>query len=74
MSENMLEIRDLLIEAEIEGAWKPIVNSLSLNLKKGEIVGLIGDRINQIFPRGLPPPRTPRACVSAQHRLRVDAS
>ena len=29
MSENMLEIRDLLIEAEIEGAWKPIVNSLS---------------------------------------------
>ena len=43
MSENMLEIRDLLIEAEIEGAWKPIVNSLSLNLKKGEIVGLIGE-------------------------------
>ena len=43
MSENMLEIRDLLIEAEIEGAWKPIVNGLSLNLKKGEIVGLIGE-------------------------------
>jgi peptide/nickel transport system ATP-binding protein len=43
MSENMLEIRDLLIEAEIEGAWKPIVNRLSLNLKKGEIVGLIGE-------------------------------
>ena len=43
MSENMLEIRNLLIEAEIEGAWKPIVNSLSLNLKKGEIVGLIGE-------------------------------
>ena len=43
MSENMLEIRNLLIEAEIEGAWKPIVNGLSLNLKKGEIVGLIGE-------------------------------
>jgi peptide/nickel transport system ATP-binding protein len=43
MSENMLEIQDLLIEAEIEGVWKPIVNSLSLNLKKGEIVGLIGE-------------------------------
>ncbi len=43
MSENMLEIRNLLIEAEIEGVWKPIVNGLSLNLKKGEIVGLIGE-------------------------------
>ena len=43
MSENLLEIRNLLIEAEIEGAWKPIVNGLSLNLKKGEIVGLIGE-------------------------------
>jgi len=43
MNENMLEIQNLLIEAEIEGAWKPIVNGLSLNLKKGEIVGLIGE-------------------------------
>ena len=43
MSENMLEIRNLLIEAEIEGVWKPIVNGLSLNLQKGEIVGLIGE-------------------------------
>ena len=43
MTENMLEIQNLLIEAEIEGAWKPIVNGLSLNLKKGEIVGLIGE-------------------------------
>ena len=43
MSENLLEIRNLLIEAEIEGVWKPIVNGLSLNLKKGEIVGLIGE-------------------------------
>ena len=39
----MLEIRDLLIEAEIDGIWKPIVNGLSLNLQKGEIVGLIGE-------------------------------
>ena len=43
MSENLLEIRNLLIEAEIEGVWRPIVNGLSLNLKKGEIVGLIGE-------------------------------
>ena len=41
--EALLEIRNLLIEAEIEGAWKPIVNGLSLNLQKGEIVGLIGE-------------------------------
>jgi len=43
MAENLLEIRDLLIEAEIDGIWKPIVNGLSLNLQKGEIVGLIGE-------------------------------
>ncbi|MDP6030355.1 MAG: ABC transporter ATP-binding protein [Arenicellales bacterium] len=43
MSNNLLEIQDLLIEAEIEGAWKSIVNGLSLNLRKGEIVGLIGE-------------------------------
>ena len=43
MSNNLLEIQDLLIEAEIEGAWKSIVNGLSLNLQKGEIVGLIGE-------------------------------
>ena len=43
MAENLLEIRDLLIEAEIDRIWKPIVNGLSLNLQKGEIVGLIGE-------------------------------
>jgi peptide/nickel transport system ATP-binding protein len=43
MSNSLLEIRNLLIEAEIEGVWKPIVNGLSLNLKKGEVVGLIGE-------------------------------
>ena len=43
MRNNLLEIRNLLIEAEIEGAWKSIVNGLSLNLRKGEIVGLIGE-------------------------------
>jgi len=43
MNNSLLEIRNLLIEAEIEGAWKPIVNGLSLNLQKGEVVGLIGE-------------------------------
>ena len=43
MSEHLLAIQNLLIEAEIEGAWKSIVNGLNLSLQKGEIVGLIGE-------------------------------
>ncbi len=43
MSEKLLEIKDLLIEADIDGQWKPIVNSLSMTLERGEIVGLIGE-------------------------------
>ena len=43
MSEKLLEIKDLLIEADIDGEWKPFVNSLSMTLERGEIVGLIGE-------------------------------
>ena len=43
MSEKLLVIKDLLIEADIYGEWKPIVNSLSMTLERGEIVGLIGE-------------------------------
>ncbi|MBW8055790.1 MAG: ABC transporter ATP-binding protein [Nitrospira sp.] len=43
MNEKLLEITDLLIEADIDGEWKPIVNSLSMTLERGEIVGLIGE-------------------------------
>ena len=43
MSELLLSMRDLVIEADIDGHWKPIVNGLSMNLHKGEIVGLIGE-------------------------------
>ena len=43
MTKNLLDIQDLVIEAEIGGVWRPIINGLSLNLKKGEIVGLIGE-------------------------------
>ena len=43
MTDRLLEIKDILIEAEIDGQWKPIVNSLSLTLERGEIVGLIGE-------------------------------
>ena len=43
MSNVLLEMKDVVIEAEIDGKWQSIVNSLSLALKKGEIVGLIGE-------------------------------
>ncbi len=43
MTESLLEIKDILIEADIEGEWKPIVNSLSMTLKRGEVIGLIGE-------------------------------
>ncbi len=43
MSEKLLEVKDLLIEADIDGEWKPIVNYLSMTLERGEIIGLIGE-------------------------------
>ena len=43
MNDEILKITNLVIEADIEGTWRPIVNNLSLSLKKGEVVGLIGE-------------------------------
>ncbi len=43
VGKKLLEINDLLIEADIEGEWKPIINSLSMTLERGEIIGLIGE-------------------------------
>ncbi len=43
MSSKLLEMEDVVIEAEIDGQWRPIVNRLSLALEEGEIVGLIGE-------------------------------
>jgi len=40
---NLLEIRDLVIEGFIDEKWRTIVNSISLNLKRGEVLGLIGE-------------------------------
>ncbi|HCK76096.1 MAG TPA: ABC transporter [Gammaproteobacteria bacterium] len=36
-------MRDLVIEADIDGDWKPIVNGLNMALHTGEIIGLIGE-------------------------------
>ncbi len=43
MTDQLLEMNDVLIEADIDGHWKPIVNHLSMTLKRGEIIGLIGE-------------------------------
>ena len=43
MSGKLLEIKDLLIEADIDNSWQPIVHSLSMTLDRGEIIGLIGE-------------------------------
>ena len=41
--DHLLEIKDLEIEGFIEDRWQPIVNGINLNLKKGEVLGLIGE-------------------------------
>ena len=40
---NLLEIKNLYIEGFYEERWHPIVNDISLNLKRGEVLGLIGE-------------------------------
>jgi peptide/nickel transport system ATP-binding protein len=43
VADLLMQMKDLVIEADIDGKWKGIVNGLSLDLHKGEIVGLIGE-------------------------------
>lgn len=44
MEENrLLEIRNLYIEGYYENQWNTIVDDISLNLKRGEVLGLIGE-------------------------------
>jgi len=40
---NLLEIKNLYIEGFYEEQWQPIVRNISLQLKKGEVLGLIGE-------------------------------
>jgi peptide/nickel transport system ATP-binding protein len=41
---KLLKIKDLVIEGYSDkGKWKPIVKRISLTLKKGEVLGLIGE-------------------------------
>ncbi len=43
MSEPILTIRNLQIEGFADEQWKPIVNGINLDLKRGEVLGLIGE-------------------------------
>ena len=40
---NLLKIKDLVIEGYIDEKWQRIVKGISLNLKRGEVLGLIGE-------------------------------
>ena len=41
--EALLEIRGLKIEGNSDGVWHPIVKGVDLTLKRGEVLGLIGE-------------------------------
>ena len=41
--ENLLEIKNLYIEGYYDNEWRPIVKNINLHLKRGEVLGLIGE-------------------------------
>ncbi|MDA8713605.1 ABC transporter ATP-binding protein [Planktomarina temperata] len=43
MTRQLLKIRGLKIEGKSDEVWNPIVNGIDLDLKKGEVLGLIGE-------------------------------
>ena len=43
MTEQLLKIRGLKIEGKSDEVWTPIINGIDLDLKKGEVLGLIGE-------------------------------
>ena len=43
MAEQLLKIRNLKIEGKSDEVWNPIINGIDLDLKKGEVLGLIGE-------------------------------
>ncbi|SHJ84883.1 peptide/nickel transport system ATP-binding protein [Shimia gijangensis] len=42
-SDLLLKVRDLQIEGRSDETWNPIINGASFDLKKGEVLGLIGE-------------------------------
>jgi len=43
MTQLLLKIRGLKIDGKSDEVWNPIVNGIDLDLKKGEVLGLIGE-------------------------------
>ena len=43
MGETLLEIRGLRIEGQSDDRWHEIVKSVDLTLRRGEVLGLIGE-------------------------------
>ena len=41
--EILLEIKNLMIEGNSDGVWHPIVKGVDLTLRRGEVLGLIGE-------------------------------
>jgi peptide/nickel transport system ATP-binding protein len=41
--DQLLEVRNLQIEGESDEVWRPIVKGVDLTLKRGEVLGLIGE-------------------------------
>ena len=39
----MLEIKNISIEGYSDEIWHPIIKSVNLNIKRGEVLGLIGE-------------------------------
>ena len=43
MTKQLLKIRDLKIEGRSDETWNSIVNGIDIDMKKGEVLGLIGE-------------------------------
>ena len=43
MTQQLLKIRGLKIDGKSDEIWNPIINGIDLDLKKGEVLGLIGE-------------------------------
>ncbi|EBA08493.1 ABC transporter ATP-binding protein [Sagittula stellata] len=43
MSDLLVEMRDVRIEGRSDDTWNPIIKGVDLTLKKGEVLGLIGE-------------------------------
>ncbi|TDT73259.1 peptide/nickel transport system ATP-binding protein [Litoreibacter halocynthiae] len=43
MSDLLLKIRGLKIEGRSDETWNPIINGIDVDLKKGEVLGMIGE-------------------------------